>query len=117
MVISSSQRVMRCMLQPQLLRRRQRRRLRCPLSDRFTKMAYTPFALPLALNKVQAQAAFDGDHIVISQDQSVFREGSHSMLIAGSATATIWGICGSQPVMKYWCHNTALDANGNFQRR
>jgi len=79
--------------------------------------AYSPFELPLAINKVTGRMAFDGDHLVVSQDQSIFREGSQSLLTAGSATASIWGICGSQPVMKYWCHNSGIDANGNFQRR
>lgn len=80
-------------------------------------MAYSPFGVPLALTKLLGQAGYDGDQLIVSQDQSVFREGSHSMLTSGSATATIWGVCGNQPVMKYWCHNTGVDPNGFFQRR
>lgn len=80
-------------------------------------MAYTPFEFPLPMSKVVQRRGFDGDHELISQDQSVFREGSHSMLIAGSATATIWGVCGSQPVMKYWSHNTGVDQMGRFLPR
>lgn len=79
--------------------------------------SYSPYELPLPVNKLTGRMGFDGDHILISQDQSIFREGSHSMLTAGSATATIWGIAGSQPVMKYWCHNTGIDANGRFLPR
>ena len=30
---------------------------------------------------------------------------------------SIWTLAGNQPVMKYWCHNTALDSNGNFLPR
>lgn len=79
-------------------------------------MASSPFETPLTTNKLAHQRGFDGDQEVISQDQSPLREGSHSMLTTGGAN-NIWTICGNQPAMKYWCHNAALDGNGNFQGR
>jgi len=74
------------------------------------------FDVPLVQNKVVLQRGFDGDQDIISQDQSSFREGSHSMLTTGGAN-NIWTLAGSQPVMKYWSHNVAIDANGNFLGR
>lgn len=76
----------------------------------------SPFDFPLAQNRLVIQRGFDGDQEIISQDQSVYREGSHSMLTSGSA-GTLWALAGNKAVMKYWCHNTALDPNGNFQGR
>lgn len=76
----------------------------------------SPFDFPLPQNKLVIQRGFDGDQEIISQDQSVYREGSHSMLTSGSA-GTLWTLAGNAPVMKYCCHNTALDSNGSFQGR
>ena len=76
----------------------------------------TPFEIGLTQNKIPVQQSFDGDQIFISQDQSILREGSHSTLTAGGANS-IWTLVGNQPVMKYWCHNVALDPNGNFLGR
>lgn len=72
-----------------------------------------PYDYPFSLNKLPQQRMFDGDQEVISQDQSVLREGSHSMLMSGQ----LYTLCGNQPVMKYWCHNSAIDQNGNFLGR
>lgn len=76
----------------------------------------SPFDFPMPQNRLVVQRGFDGDQEIISQDQSVYREGSHSMLTSGSA-GTLWALAGNTAVMKYWCHNTALDSNGNFQGR
>ena len=53
-----------------------------------------------------------GDQFIVSQDVSSFREGSQSTIFSG----TLFTLTGDI-VMKYWSHNTALDANGNFTGR
>jgi len=74
------------------------------------------FDLPLPINKIPRQYGFDGVHHVVSLDQSVFREGCHSMLTAGSAS-TLYGLAGNTSVMKFWLHNVDIDSNGNFLGR
>lgn len=58
--------------------------------------------------------SFAGDLEQVSLDNSVFREGSHSMLTAPSGLYTL---VGSQPVMRYWSHNAPIDAMGFFGPR
>lgn len=53
-----------------------------------------------------------GDQLVISQDTSPFREGSWSLTPSGALYTLVGDF-----VMKYWSHNTGLDANGNFLPR
>jgi hypothetical protein len=74
------------------------------------------FDLPLQLTKVPYTKGFDGDLIIVSQDASVFREGTHSNLTGGTRSA-LYTLVGNQTVMKYWSHNVAIDASGNFNGR
>jgi hypothetical protein len=51
-----------------------------------------------------------GDQVVVSQDISLLREGSHGALSSGN----LYTLVGDY-VMKYWSHNTAINAlTGNF---
>ena len=71
------------------------------------------FDIPFEALKSAATVGFDGDQLIVSQDQSKLREGAHSMLRSGQ----LWVLAGNQPVMKYWSHNVACDAKGNFLPR
>ena len=72
-----------------------------------------PFEIPFAPNKQPVQRGFDGDQFLVSQDQSVFRQGSASNITSGQ----FYALCGNQPIMGYWSHNVALDSNFNFLGR
>lgn len=54
-----------------------------------------------------------GDQLTISQDASLFREGSNSLPASGQ----LYALVGNDLVMKYWSHNFSIDANGNFLGR
>lgn len=52
----------------------------------------------------------DGDQGSFSKDASTFREGSVSNVTSGP----LFTLLGGTQAMKYWAHNCAIDANGNF---
>lgn len=63
-------------------------------------------------NVLSGAALPTGDQLIVSQDTSPFREGSFSLLSSGQLFTLVGDL-----TMKYWSHNTALDANGNFMPR
>lgn len=67
-----------------------------------------PYTPPIALGVPLPT----GDQLVCSMDTSPFREGSWSLAASGALFTLVGDF-----VMKYWSHNTALDASGNFVAR
>jgi hypothetical protein len=67
---------------------------------------------PNSLNVVIGVPLPTGDQIVFSRDSSPFIEGSFSLFNTGTLAVLV-----GDYVMKYWSHNVALDANGNFLGR
>lgn len=56
----------------------------------------------------------NGDHEILSNDTSLYREGSGWQIPTNSP---LYVLVGNQLVMKYWSHNTAISESGNFQGR
>lgn len=58
-------------------------------------------------------ASTEADQEKISLDDSPFREGTWSTIASGA----LYTLLSNDYAMKYWSHNTALDASGNFLGR
>jgi hypothetical protein len=56
----------------------------------------------------------NGDQEVLSNDTSMFREGSAWQIPVGSP---LYVLAGNQIVMKYWSHNVQITENGSFAYR